>query len=621
MNIIFNEVYVKNFLSFGEEHIVLNDNGYTLVSGINNNPKDGARSNGSGKSSIWEAISWCLTGETIRGSKDIVNKFSDDGAVVKLNILVDGNEYTILRSKDSKEYKTNLKLTVNGQDKSGKGIRDTEKILSDYLPDITPSLLGSVIILGQGLPARFSNNTPSGRKEVLEKLSKSDFMIEELKQRISDRKSLLQADLRRVEDSALTIRTKQDMYNQQIARARGELESLSSCEGICSSLIENREMKEKLGDTLSQYKGTLLKISEYLDSMNEKKLHIVSSQKTEEAAIRERYLDIDTLVKQQYAIEADIKIVKSELDKLKNVTDTCPTCGQKLQGVEKPDTTPLLQKLTSLQQDRDKVTDRLNSLIEQRDSEIKVIENKISVELSSLNDDISAVSSEKRVLSQNIIDTESKIDYYSKTINALEKQRDDYDVKQQSLKQVIETSEQGLLTLSEELLYVNKEQESISAKLAVISKFSTIVSREFRGYLLTNVIEYINSKSKEYCSDVFNTTDINFSLEGNNISISYSGKEYENLSGGERQKVDLIVQFALRDMLCNYLNFSSNILILDEIFDNLDQEGCSSIINLISTKLKDINSIYIVTHHTDISIPYDKEIVVIKDATGVSRIK
>ena len=44
----------------------------------------------------------------------------------------------------------------------------SSKILQEELPDLTSTLLTSVIIFGQGLPQRFSNNTPSGRKEILE---------------------------------------------------------------------------------------------------------------------------------------------------------------------------------------------------------------------------------------------------------------------------------------------------------------------------------------------------------------------------------------------------------------------------------------------------------------------
>ena len=120
----FKKIRLVNFLSFGDATIDLNNTGYVLVKGINKNPVDNADSNGSGKSSIWEALSWCLTGETIRGSKDIININSNDGAYVELVFNVDNDEYRILRSKDHSVYKTNLKIWINNIDKSGKGIRE-----------------------------------------------------------------------------------------------------------------------------------------------------------------------------------------------------------------------------------------------------------------------------------------------------------------------------------------------------------------------------------------------------------------------------------------------------------------------------------------------------------------
>ena len=73
-------------------------------------------------------------------------------------------------------------------------------------------------------------------------------------------------------------------------------------------------------------------------------------------------------------------------------------------------------------------------------------------------------------------------------------------------------------------------------------------------------------------------------------------------------------------MLSNHLNFSSNILVLDEIFDNLDQIGCEKIIDVISNII-DIKNIFIVTHRKDLSIPSDSEILVVKSITGISEIQ
>ena len=60
---------------------------------------------------------------------------------------------------------------------------------------------------------------------------------------------------------------------------------------------------------------------------------------------------------------------------------------------------------------------------------------------------------------------------------------------------------------------------------------------------------------------------------------------------------------------------------MDEIFDNLDMIGCQKIIDIITQTLTDIDSVYIITHHSDLQIPYDKEIIVTKDNNGNSHIK
>ena len=115
MKLLFNELHIENFMSIGSADVSLANNGFVAVYGVNNNALDLAESNGSGKSSIWEALFWCLTGSTVRGAKDIVNHFADDGCFVKLNFTIDNSEYEITRSKDHSTYKTNLKIFVDGK--------------------------------------------------------------------------------------------------------------------------------------------------------------------------------------------------------------------------------------------------------------------------------------------------------------------------------------------------------------------------------------------------------------------------------------------------------------------------------------------------------------------------
>ena len=101
----------------------------------------------------------------------------------------------------------------------------------------------------------------------------------------------------------------------------------------------------------------------------------------------------------------------------------------------------------------------------------------------------------------------------------------------------------------------------------------------------------------------------------------YDGKYYEALSGGEQQKVDVIIQLALRDLLNTQLGINCNILVIDEAFDFLDTIGCRKILDLI-TNLSNIESVFIISHHiNELQISYDTEITVVKHNNGVSTIQ
>ena len=176
--------------------------------------------------------------------------------------------------------------------------------------------------------------------------------------------------------------------------------------------------------------------------------------------------------------------------------------------------------------------------------------------------------------------------------------------------------------LTAEIQEYTTKQNDIDAHIKVVTQLNTLVKRDFRGYLLKDIIDYIDLRAKEYSEVVFGTRDLSFELDGNNINISYCNKAFENLSGGEKQRLDLIIQFAIRDMMSRYLGFSSNILILDEIFDNLDAKSTSSILNLITTKLSDVESIFIISHHSEeLDLPVDSQITIVKDENGISDIR
>lgn len=632
-------------MSISDCDLSLSNNGYVIVDGKNNYIPDLAKSNGSGKSSIFEMLVWALTGETVRGIKstNIVNINGLDGAFVDLYATINGEKWRLLRSRDHKDYKTNFRIWKNGEELSGKGIKDSERIFKEYFPDLTLSLIGSVMILGQGLPQRFSNNTPSGRKEVLEKLSKSDFMIDDLKVRVRSRLDQLVAEIRKVEDEALKVNTGIRLQKDRLNDSKRSLESLESVSILKETLDSKKKNLDKLNKELEELNTSLESekaafseaqnsLSSIQSKLNSELASISSLEASGSLQINERFNDVITNLSSKGASEvSQMSSIKREIKRLSAITDTCPTCGQKLIGVEKPDTSALEKELEDLIITNNNTQEELRKVRANKDRELGILKDNYTAKKNETEAlfknqireaTANTVNRKYNInkLSTDISSKNKKIETINADINQLMLSIERHDTQVKYYTNAIDIASKDINRLSADLMYILNNKDNLLNRHTIVSKFNTSLTRDFRGILLSSLIEYINDKAKQYSQLIFDTTNINFELDGNNISISYNNKQYESLSGGEKQKVDLIVQFSIRDMLCKYLNFSCNIIVLDEIFDNLDSIGCDRVINLISTQLSDINSIYIVTHHEDLEIPSDIKWIITKSELGVSTV-
>ena len=613
-NIYFKRIKIENFMSYEFAELPLNKPGYIFVKGENRNPEDSASSNGCGKSTIFNAISWVLTGKTTSGVSDVCNLYTSGDTKAELEFECNSKNYLIIRTKNP----SNLKIYINGEDKSGKGIRDTEKLLVEYLPDVTDYLLNSVIILGQGLPQRFTNNTPSGRKEVLELLSKSDFMIDDLKQRITNRREILNNELRKKEDELLQNTNTINILTSRLNELDEKIQQLPSSEELTSNISELKYEKENL---LLEKQSLLEMEKSYnsdIKSINENLLNLKDlMNKDIEDLELEDTTDLEQLKNET---EWEVKNKIAEINKLKSVKDVCPTCGQKIPGVNKIDTTELEEELSHLREDYLSYSKSLSKIVSERNELLSIVNTKydrlngeLDLKKNNIYEEIRTIENRLNINNKNLEDCSNMLTSFETKLSMLSDQK-------QSLNSECEEIKNKLFNIKQENIVINIDIDNIKNHIDINSKMSTIVKRDFRGYLLTNVIDFIASRCSYYSKQVFNTDNLLFKLDGNNISISYDGKEYEVLSGGEKQKVDVILQLSIRDMLCSYLNFSSNILVLDEITDSLDIVGAQKIFNLISNNLTDVETIYIISHHTDFEIPCDDEIYIVKGDDKISRI-
>lgn len=622
MKVKFHKVIIDNFLSFGHAEVALENCGYTLVEGINHNPKDGAKSNGSGKSSIFNAICYALTGETINGLSNNLNNIITKGDMsVELEFSVDDNLYDIKRTRDIKGH-ANLKIFINGEDKSGKGVRESEDVLKQFLPDINSDLVGEVIIVGQGMPHKFSNNTPSGRKELLEKLSHSDFMLEDIKNRVDSRfaelsKKLNDLEIDKSKEEAVKSYTEADLVKKETELKTFDVE-VDFDKNITSLNTEIAQLNEQL--TSTELNRNFLK--NRLDEINRQLLDLADKKQKalaeETKTFNEHNLSVKTLISEK---QNSKKLLLEEITKLKNIKDVCPLCGQKLPHVHKQDTSELENKVKTL----DDELLELNNKDSQQETAYKL-------NLGLIKDDFKG---KENSLTQNKLDTSFKLNEMDVKANGLNTalkdkkialakvmaDKDNFEANKAKCIKEIEELKNALISINDKLLYIINVMEDVTKHQETVAKMVTLVKRDFRGILLSSIIGYINQKCKSYAKDIFGTDELEFALDGNNIAITYSNKPLEVLSGGEQQKVDLILQFAIRSMMQEYTGFSSNIIVLDEILDNLDSVGCDSVLNFITNRLSDIESIFIISHHADsLNIGNDSTITVMKGPDGVSSI-
>ena len=618
----FEKVIIHNFGSYGHTELDLKSKGFCLVSGKNNFKKDNALSNGSGKSFIWSAICYTITGETLNGLRTNlknINIEDDNKCYVKLLFKVNADEYELTRYATPK---SDLQIIKNGTDISGKTYRESEKKLGDLLPDLTYDLIASTIIIGQSMPNKFSSFSPSGRKELLEKLTKSDFMIEDIKNRIALRQNELSRKIQECSDSILVNGTKLSTAKKDLERIEKEIAETIKPD-FDKELKESDDLLKNIDKDITRLTEARKSADAQIEATNSELLAIAHEKAEKLHMLSDSYhAAIDPVNQEKLTAETTIRNLTSEVSRLKAVKDTCPTCGQKLPGAVKPDTSVQETQIKILNESLIPLKNRINDINVKSAEYKRQIEAETAEKESKLNVLLANLKKDRINVINNLNDCSQNYNTEKEKHSKLTFEKDNWDKHQKLLNDSIAELQKSINSLENLITITTTAKTELEAHLAVVKKMDSLAKRDFRGYLLANIIKYIDKKAKDYSEIVFGTRDLNVYIDGNALDISYCNKMFDNLSGGEKQRVDLILQFAIRDMLNVYLNSSANILVLDEIADFLDKTSCAAVMKLIEKELNTIESVFIVSHHADeLGIPVDSEIKVIKNADGISQIQ
>ena len=139
---LFKKITIENFKSISKATLNLDNQGLVLIEG-RNETNNTFQSNGSGKSSLLEAITYALYDTTPSGvtADKVVNKNVGKNTKVELSIEINNLPYTITRYRKHSKFKNTVKLYQGELNLTGKSVKDTnEKILKLFGIDYTTYL-------------------------------------------------------------------------------------------------------------------------------------------------------------------------------------------------------------------------------------------------------------------------------------------------------------------------------------------------------------------------------------------------------------------------------------------------------------------------------------------------
>lgn len=629
----FVKLAAENFKSFEKIDVELDGHGFVKIDGVNNTDSF-SESVGSGKSTIADMISYALTGETVKGNSsinDVKNMYTKGVCRVAVDFSHNGKDYRIVRGENE------LSIIENGENISKHLKRETQELIMQMFPFFTPTFIGATVIIGQNMPNAFTNNKPSARKQILEELTNSSFMIEEIKTMLAERKTDWQGEIGNLNTEVVVLDTQISSNRSIVVRAHERIAGLKDSSSIEEELKELASFITKAEEKLTEYREMLTELSAAKDSKSEE----VNALSSSLDAARVRHSDatmraMEGLLSERSGVEKELTEVRGEISakrneisrlnnriqELKNAPTHCPTCKQPLPDAHTIDTTAeetevgsLSAELISLQEKESTLSQSLKPLDEniakfkqenQTNDEIEGLKEQITKAKSELAD----VSAEFTRLSGVIKTGETNLSAARRDESALKVQLSEVDSIRRGCEEDIKRAETEIKAAEEKKSELAEILEKKQTRLSTLNQVISFATRDFRTILLSSIIKRLDAYAKSYCRKMLDTTEIEFKDDGNNISITYRGRDFGVLSGGESQVVKMCITLALKKTLEDLVGFTTNIMFFDEILDNCDRATAQQLIELVSGL--ELSSTFFISHHEDVYLPVDQTWTVTK---------
>lgn len=568
--VTFQKVSIRNFLSVGENPVVVEFNsGLNIITGNNKDKVD--RRNGVGKSTVADSVYFAIFGTTLRELKKdhVVNNITQRDCEVQLDFTVNQDSETNVYRIVRKIAPTKCYLYRDGEDITRDSIVNTTDYICDLL-NTTPDVFQNCVIM------TVNNVTPFMAKKKLEKrkfiegifnLQVFSNMLNTARQEYNKTVRDLDVECAKYEEISNTI----SAYAEQRQNADNEkarsLKKLHERKKHNTDRVKVLQIKTEEHEQMdvSQARENISKLDQVIMQV-EQKIHNIMEKRSDNIAI--------------------LKLNKQKLDQAGTEQETCPVCFSKLDDDHRHQIDDRKKELKqSIVLLKDKVN-LLNEKLEEAKQLKQQITTKREKSLSKINDyqlKLQELESVKQQINQ---------------ITTLNKDIDD-DIeslqnKDTNIDRLISETEKRLESTQKVIDVVKKEM----AKLEII-KF--IVSEEgVKSYIVKKILQLFNSKLAHYLKKMDSNCICVFNEYFEEEIVNEKGKpcSYFNFSGAERKNIDLACLFAFMDIRRMQGDVAFNFSIYDELFDSsLDERGVELVIDILKERIEKYNECVMVISH------------------------
>ena len=503
-------------------------------------------------STMVESLSFALFGKPFRkiNKPQLINSITQKQLVTEVEFSIGQTEYKIIRGMKPnifEIYKNGNLLNQSAETK------DYQEILEKQIIKVNHKTFCQVVILGSATFQPFMQLTVGQRREIVEDLL--DLNI------FTTMNSLLKDKIQTNNENILLATSNKKSLEDKIDLVK---EHLFEIQNNNEKIIEDR--KTRIVDTEQQIEQLSVKfneLKEVCEQLSDKTKGVTSLQKKTEK-----------LSQLKHKIEANLSVLTKELNFFHKY-DNCPTCKQQIESEFKKKT------VSEKRLEVDKITDGLQKLSD----EYKKTNDKIN-EILEINSKITDNKMEMNRLKTKI---SSLLDYK----NSLEE-----DINNKA----VEETDNRLPEIEAELKKTEKQYYEFVEEKAVLSAASSLLKDGgIKSKIIKQYIPIFNKLINKYLSAMEFMCQFELDEQFNETIKSRYRDEfsYASFSEGEKKKIDLSIMFAWRAVAKMRNSVSTNILIMDEIFDSsLDTNGTEELLKIINNLTSDTNT-FIISHKVD----------------------